>query len=316
MGQNSGTMKQILEETFWTALYENVQGWVIEQLPGLLLVLLLFFVAIKGVGFAIKKLNRFFLNRADEDAFESGKRINTLTSIIHGTLKIVLWLMLIMVVLQKFGINIAPLLASAGIVGLAIGFGAQELVRDYIAGFFMILENQIRTGDYSIINGTFGFVEKIEFRTTTLRDLSGIVHIIQNGKINLISNLTKDWSAMVFDIGVAYKETPQLVMDIMKSVGDEIQSDPKFKDKILEPIELFGLDEFADSAIVIKARIKTKPVEQWDVGWEFRKRLKEAFNHHNITIPFPHTTIYWGEEVNPLQLDVNSKVIEQLKQQS
>ena len=304
-------MENILEQTFWTEFFKSGQNWLIAELPGLLIALVLFYLALKIVGFSVKKLNKKFLNNAKQndkaDTDEAGKRINTLTSIIHGSIKIILWVILIMIVLQKIGINIAPILAGAGIVGLAVGFGAQQLVKDYISGFFIILENQIRSGDVAIIDGTWGLVEKIEFRTITLRDLSGVVHIIQNGKINIMSNMTKDWSAMVFDIGVAYKENPQVVMDLMKKVGDEMKNDSKFKDKILEPIEILGLDEFADSAIFIKALLKTKPSEQWALGREYRKRLKYAFDQNNIEIPFPHTSVYWGEEINPLKLDINSQ---------
>ena len=310
-------MEQILESTFWTELFKNGQNWLINELPGLLIVLVLFFLAFKIIGFSLKKLKRTLLNRADKndkvDTVEAEKRILTLTSIIHGLIKIILWVIVVMIILQKFGLNIAPILAGAGIIGLAVGFGAQELVRDFISGFFIILENHIRSGDVAIINGTGGLVEKMEFRTTTLRDFSGVVHIFQNGKISDISNMTKDWSAMVFDIGVAYKENPQVVMDLMKQVGDELQNDPEFKDKIIEPIEIFGLDKFADSAIIIKARLKTKPIQQWAVGREYRKRLKYAFDQHNIEIPFPHTTVYWGDRINPLKLDVNNQMLDKLK---
>jgi len=310
-------MEQILESTFWTELFKNGQNWLINELPGLLIALVLFFLAFKIIGFSLKKLKRTLLNRAYKndklDAVEAEKRILTLTSIIHGLIKIILWVIFLMIILQKFGINIAPILASAGIIGLAVGFGAQELVRDFISGFFIILENHIRSGDVAIINGTGGLVEKLEFRTTTLRDFSGVVHIFQNGKISDISNMTKDWSAMVFDIGVAYKENPQVVMDLMKQVGDELQNDPEFKDKIIEPMEIFGLDKFADSAIIIKARLKTKPIQQWAVGREYRKRLKYAFDQHNIEIPFPHTTVYWGDRINPLKLDVNNQMLDKLK---
>ncbi len=310
-------MKQILESTFWTELIKNGQNWLINELPGLLIALVLFFLAFKIIAFSLKKLKRTLLNQAEKndklDTVEAEKRIITLISIIHGLIKIILWVIFVMIILQKFGINIAPILAGAGIIGLAVGFGAQELVRDFISGFFIILENQIRSGDVAIINGTGGLVEKIEFRTTTLRDFSGVVHIFQNGKISDISNMTKEWSAMVFDIGVAYKENPQVVMDLMKQVGDELQNDPEFKDKIIEPMEIFGLDKFADSAIIIKARLKTKPIQQWEVGREYRKRLKYAFDQHNIEIPFPHTTVYWGDRINPLKLDVNNQMLDKLK---
>jgi small conductance mechanosensitive channel len=210
-----------------------------------------------------------------------------------------------MIALKKFGVDIGPILASVGIIGVAVGFGAQELVRDFISGFFILLENQVRTGDVAVINGTGGLVEKIEMRTITLRDFSGTVHVFQNGKINTLSNMTREWSAMVFDIGVAYKENVDEVMDVMREVGEELQSDENFKKAFLEPIEIFGLDSFGDSAIVIKARIKTKPIQQWTVGREYRRRLKAAFDAKNIEIPFPHTTVYWGEEISPLKLDVN-----------
>ncbi|MDZ7795868.1 MAG: mechanosensitive ion channel family protein [Candidatus Marinimicrobia bacterium] len=241
------------------------------------------------------------------------KRIDTLMNILKAITKIVLWAVFLMIFLEKFGLNIGPIIASAGIIGLAVGFGAQELVRDFISGFFIILENQIRRGDVAIINGTGGLVEKIELRTVTLRDFSGNTHVFQNGKISTISNMTKDWSAMVFDIGVAYKEDVQKVMDIMKKTGDELQNDVDFKDKIIEPIEVFGLDKFADSAIVIKARLKTQPIMQWSVGREYRKRLKYEFDKQNIEIPFPHTTLYWGDKLKPLKLEMNEELIRSIE---
>jgi small conductance mechanosensitive channel len=236
------------------------------------------------------------------DTTEMEKRIDTLLKILRSMIKIIVWLMTGMLILRKIGIDIAPIIAGAGIVGLAIGFGAQELVRDFISGFFMLLENQIRNGDVAIINGTGGLVEHVGMRTIVLRDLSGVVHIFQNGKINTLSNMTKNWSGMVFDIGVAYKEDTDRVVDVIQQVADEQRADPDFKNKILEPIEIFGVDQFGDSAVVIKARFKTKPIEQWAVGREFRRRLKKAFDDQGIEIPFPHRTVYWGEEIKPLQI--------------
>ena len=310
-------MKHFLSGIFWTELLNNIQNWIVTELPGLIIVTIILFVTFKIVNFSLRKLKKTLVNRATKDSevdtIEATKRINTLTHIIHSLIRIILWSIFIMIILQKLGVNIAPILASAGIIGLAVGFGAQELVRDFISGFFIILENQIRTGDVAILNGTGGLVEQINLRTTTLRDFAGVIHVFQNGKINNISNMTKDWSAIVFDIGVAYKENPQMVMDLMKQTGLELQNDPEFKDKIIEPIEIFGLDQFADSAIVIKARIKTKPIQQWNVGREYRKRLKYAFDQHNIEIPFPHVTVYWGDKINPLKLDINNQIIEKLK---
>lgn len=304
-------MDKLINSLFWTELLGNLQTWLIRELPGLLIIILVALIVMRLIKFTINKVKRTLIKRADEDenvdTQEVEKRINTLMGITYGVARIIIFAVLIMIILVKFGVNIGPILASAGIVGLAVGFGAQELVRDYISGFFMLLENQVRVGDVAIINGTGGLVEKIELRTITLRDLSGVVHIFQNGKVNTISNMTKEWSAIVLDIGVAYKEDVERVMKIIKDVGDELQSDPEFTDKIIAPIEVMGLDSFGDSALVIRARIKTKPIQQWFTGREFRKRLKKVFDRENIEIPFPHRTVYWGEEINPLKLDIKKE---------
>lgn len=311
-------MENLFTTEFWDTVITNLQEWVISELPGIIIIVLLLMVLFRVVSYSLKRLKRTLIGRAQRsekgDAFEIEKRINTLVGIVKGAIKIVLWVIFLMIILKKFGVDIGPILASAGIIGVAIGFGSQELVRDFISGFFILLENQVRTGDVAVINGTGGLVEKIELRTITLRDFSGVVHIFQNGKINTLSNMTKEWSAMVFDIGVAYKENVDTVMEVMREVGDSMQNDEKFKDDILEPIEIFGLDQFGDSALVIKARIKTKPIQQWTIGREYRKRLKIAFDERNIEIPFPHTTIYWGEEINPLKLNVSDSPLVKTKE--
>ncbi len=306
-----------MNEQLFTDWLMSGRDWLVNEFPGVLLILVLFLIVFKLVGFSFRKLSKNLINRAEKnesvDSGETVKRINTLTGISHGFVRVLLWILFLMMLLQNIGLNIGPFLASIGIISLAVGFGAQELVRDYISGFFMILENMIRVGDVAILNGTGGLVEKIELRTTTLRDFSGIVHVFQNGKINMLSNMTKEWSAMVFDIGVAYKEDVEKVMEIMKEVGRELSEDPDFKGLIISPFEVFGLDNFADSALIIKARIMTKPIQQWTVGREFRKRLKKAFDQNNIEIPFPHRTVYWGEEINTLKIDSKNRVQGELK---
>lgn len=300
-------MEKWLSVEFWETVVRQSAMWAIKTLPSILLILVLAVLCISIVKFLLKKLRKILLQRfeksASTDAQEAEKRIDTLLGIVTKTAKTTIWTMTVLLLLRKLGIDIAPLIAGAGIIGLAVGFGAQELVRDVISGFFILLENQVRTGDVAIINGTGGLVEAITLRTLTLRDLSGVVHIFQNGKINTLSNMTKEWSAMVFDIGVAYKEDTDRVVEIIKAVAEELRNDPEFADKINAPIEVFGLDEFADSAVVIKARFKTKPIMQWAVGREYRRRLKKAFDSQGIEIPFPHRTIYWGEEVKPLMVD-------------
>lgn len=230
-----------------------------------------------------------------EPPSESQKRIETIIRLIKHGVFISLWVTVILIVLKEIGMEIGPVIASAGVVGLAVGFGAQNLVRDTISGFFMILENQIRVGDVAILNGTGGLVEKINFRTTVLRDLSGIVHVFPNGTITTISNLTNEWSAYVFDIGVAYKENTDKVVEILHQVGDSMVNDDKFGVLMLDKPEVFGVDKFADSAVIIKGRIRTRPIRQWDVGREFLRRVKMAFDEHGIEIPFPHRSIYFGD---------------------
>jgi len=304
-------MGQYFTSNFWEELLSKLTTWTITELPGIMITLVILWVLLKMVKFLTRKLRKFLIKRADNieavDNLEAEKKIKTLTGIVHSSIKVTLITIFSIMILSKFGLNIGPLLASAGILGLAVGFGAQELVRDYISGFFMLLENQIRTGDVAIINGTAGLVEQIELRTITLRDLSGVVHIFQNGKISSLSNMTKNWSAVVLNIGVAYKENLDKVSEVMRQVGNQLLNEEPFSSKILEPLEIFGLEEFADSALIIKARIKTRPGEQWTIGREYRGRLKKAFDKENIEIPFPHTTIYWGEEIAPLELTMNPK---------
>jgi small-conductance mechanosensitive channel len=304
-------MKELLTTDFWTKLLSSATDWAITELPGIVIMVIALIVVLRAARFSVSRLKKVLIKKAERDEkvddSEAEKRINTLTGIILRAFRIGLYTVFIIMLLSKFAIDVAPLLASAGILGLAVGFGAQELVRDYISGFFMLLEDQVRKGDVAVINGTGGLVEKIELRTIMLRDFSGTVHIFQNGKISTLSNMTKDWSAMLFDIGVAYKENVDQVIEIMKQVGDDLKNDEVFGPHIIEPIEVFGLDNFGDSALVIKARLKTKPIQQWSIGREYRRRLKIAFDAHNIEIPFPHTTVYWGEEIKPLKLSVTQE---------
>jgi small conductance mechanosensitive channel len=305
-----GNMEKLISSEFWQRLFSSLMDWTISELPGIFIIAVVLVLLSRGITMAINQFKRVLLRRAESDpkvdTLEAGKRINTLTGILMAVVKVSLYTVFVIMLMSKFGVDVGPLLASAGIIGLAVGFGAQELVRDYISGFFMLLEDQIRTGDVAIINGTGGLVERIELRTITLRDLSGVTHVFQNGKINTLANMTKDWSAMVFDIGVAYKENVDEVMALMKEVGDELLNDEIHKINILEPLEISGLNEFGNSALVIRARIKTRPGEQWTVGREFRRRLKIVFDNNGIEIPFPHTTIYWGDEINPLKLKMEA----------
>jgi len=304
-------MDNWLSPTFWNDLVSQTVTWLISTLPSLLIIAILAFILLKVTNLFLRRIKPIMLKHmesgSDLDNRELEKRLDTLLGILRSIIKVIIWVMVGMLVLRKIGIDIAPIIAGAGIVGLAVGFGAQELVRDFIAGFFMLLENQIREGDVAIVNGTGGLVEHVGMRTIVLRDLSGVVHVFQNGKVNTLSNMTKNWSGMVFDIGVAYKEDTDKVAEVIQQVAEELRADPDFRDKILEPIEIFGVDGFGDSAVIMKARFKTVPIEQWAVGREYRRRLKKAFDEQGIEIPFPHRTIYWGEEIKPLELKTMGK---------
>ena len=275
---------------------------ILEASLSILLIAMVAYVAIRALKFGLRKLEQVLLTwreREDKERIANEKRVKTLTGMLRTIGLTLVWVVGIVMSLDQIGLDITPILAGAGIVGLAVGFGAQNLVRDVINGFFMILENQVRVGDVAVVNETGGLVEAISFRTITLRDLSGTVHIFPNGTVTTLANMTKEWSAYVMEIGVAYKEDTDRVVEIMREVGEDLRQDPQVGKKMLEPIEIMGVDAFGESEVVIKARIKTLPIEQWSVGREYRRRLKKAFDRENIEIPFPHRTLYMGEASPP-----------------
>ncbi len=224
-------------------------------------------------------------------AIEAKKRADTLANVTSRTVSVAVWAIAVAMALSEIGFDVGPLLAGAGVAGIAIGFGAQNLVRDFFAGFFLLSENQIRVGDVAVINGQGGLVEQMNLRTTILRDGAGAVHVFPNGAITQLTNKTRDYSFYVFDVGVAYKEDIEQVMGVMRSVAEEMKQDPEIGKMMLAPIEVFGLDKFADSSVVIQARIKTTPNQQWTVGRAYNLRLKKRFDAEDIEFPFPHRTI-------------------------
>lgn len=286
---------------------------VLIKLVHILLILILGFISSKIVFILVKRFEQRLIHRSAEEnepPSESQKRIETLTRLAKQGTILALWIVLGLTILDQIGVQIGPILASAGIIGVAVGFGAQNLVRDVISGFFITLEGQIRVGDVAVINGTGGLVEKINFRTTILRDLNGTVHVFPNGSITTLGNLTKEWSAYVFEIGVAYKENTDHVISIIKEAANKLQEDQEYQNLIIEPIEIFGVDKLGDSSVVIKGRIKTKPIRQWMVGREFLRRIKLAFDENNIEIPFPHRTLYFGEKSKPVDLRIFEKYLD------
>jgi len=278
---------------------------VIQAVLRIGLVVVAGYVGARFLRVALDRLESVLIKAGERTEMVPGatqQRVATLIGLLRTITLVGLWSVVVIVALDQIGLNVTPILAGAGIIGLAVGFGAQNLVRDMISGFFIVLENQVRVGDVAIVNGTGGLVEAITFRTILLRDLSGVVHVFENGTINTLANMTKEWSGYLMDIGVAYKEDTDHVVAVMRRVAEELRQDPVLGPMILEPIEIFGVDNFADSGVIIKARLKTRPIQQWAVGREYRRRLKKAFDAAGIGFPSPQHSIRVGEASKPLQV--------------
>ena len=281
----------ILGNINFSELSGKTLEWIISSGLKILFILILAFAGIWVTRWLLARLFTFMIKPGN---IEMQKRVDTMSGLAKFVVTIVVLVIAGFMILTVLGIDITPLLATAGIFGVALGFGAQHLVADVISGIFILLEDQIRVGDVVQITGKSGLVEKITLRMIVLRDLAGNVHFVRNGLIDVVTNMTKEYSRYVFDIGVAYREDTDEVVEVIKLVDEDLRNDPEYKDKILEPIEILGVDQFADSAVIIKARTKTVPIQQWSVAREFNRRLKKAFDERNIEIPFPHMTLYPG----------------------
>ncbi len=224
------------------------------------------------------------------------KREDTLIKVFEGTLRVVVWVVVVLIILSELSINIGPLLAGAGIVGVALGFGAQYVVRDFLSGLFIILENQYRVGDVVCLDGTCGEVESVNLRMTILRDLDGTVHHIPNGQITKADNLSKKFARVNLSVGISYSSNLEKVIGTVNRVGRELAEDSGWKDKITKAPQFLRVDDFADSAVIIRILGETKPLQQWDVTGELRKRLKIAFDQEGIEIPFPQMVIHQAKE--------------------
>lgn len=278
----------------WPAFLQTPVGmWLVGSGLKILLVLAVTSVLVKLLALLVDHLFSH-LGRNQDD--EMVKRADTLKGVVRSVITIALVTIALMMVLGNLGLDIGPILASAGVLGLAIGFGAQQLVRDVINGFFILMDDQIRVGDVVSIAGQSGMVESVNLRLTRLRDLSGNVHYVRNGEITVVTNMTKEYSHYVFDVGVAYRENVDEVIAVLRQIDEEMRLDEEFGKDILEPLEILGLDRFADSAVIIRVRTKTRPGRQWEVGREFNRRMKKRFDELGIEIPFPHVTLYMGQD--------------------
>ena len=263
-----------------------------QNIINILIIGILGFVSWKIFSILIRKKLENTQQIKDE---AQGQRINTLFRILKNFASVTILVVVIMLVLSELGIKIGPLIAAAGVVGLAIGFGAQTLVKDIITGLFVVLEGQVTIGDIVEIAGHSGKVEAISIRTIRLRDVQGHLHVIPFSEVTTVTNITQDQDYHTFEIGVSYNEDVDDVIETLEKVGKDLQRDKDFKSKVNGEIEVFGLDKFDDSAIIIKGRIPTVHKQQWAVRREFNRRVKIAFDKNGIEIPFPQTTISYQE---------------------
>jgi len=264
-----------------------LSDWTFESGLKIFLILLLAYALIRAMGIVVRRFEHEMSLGTDLDALERAKRARTLGSVVQNVTTALVVGIAVLMVLRLLDVDITPVLTGAGIAGLAVGFGAQTLVRDIISGFFLIMEDQIRVGDAASINGADGIVEAINLRTVVLRDGEGTVHVYPNGAINNLANRSKDFSYYMVDLSVSYYDDTDRVVALLHQIGAEMQADPTFGPSILQPIEVLGVDAFGDWAVKLKARIKTVPLKQWFVGRELRRRIVKGFVQQGLTVPFP-----------------------------
>ena len=276
---------------------QNLTPWLLDHGVKIAAIIIVAYLIRRFAVIFIEKIVRktvvsdHFLDKEAEK-----KREDTLIRIFTASLGMLVLLLVLLMVLQEAGIAVGPLLAAAGIAGLAFGFGGQYLIRDLISGLFIIMENQYRINDVVCFDGTCGLVEDISLRMTTLRDLDGVVHHVPHGDIKKVSNLTKHFSRVNLNIGVAYNSNLEQVISVVNKVGRELADDSAWKEFILKPPQFLRVDDFGDSAIIIKILGETKPIKQWDVAGELRKRLKIAFDKEGIEIPFPQRVVHYSNK--------------------
>lgn len=258
----------------------------------IILILIIAFIIQRITSKAVSQTLKLATDRSKgEDKEEFQQRLDTISSVFSATVSLGIWAITGFILLSELGINIAPILTGAGIIGLAIGFGAQNLVRDLISGLFIIMEDQYSKGDVVKISGVSGLVEDVNLKNTVLRDLDGVVHYIPNGEITVASNFTQEYSKVNLNIEVSYETNIDQAMKVINQVGEVLAKDKKFGPMIKEAPQAIGVDKLAESGIEIKILGVTKPIKQWDVMRELRKRIKEAFDKEGIEIPYPHRVI-------------------------
>jgi len=276
-------------------IFKNITSWLTASGIKVLGILIALIILSQMSRWIVKWLERLVPEKDSLQATEAKKRAQTLGNILRHALLIVIFFIAILMILGELGIQLGPLLATAGIGALAIGFGAQGLVKDVISGFFIILENQYRIGDAIEVAGVSGLVESVSLRKTVLRDLEGRVHTVPNGEIKVVSNLSKEWSRAVVDIGISYRDDVDHIIDLLGQIGRELAGEEPYQSAILESPQILGVERFGESQLVIRMIVKTMPLKQWEVGRELRRRIKNRFDEKGIQIPSSHRVLFWEE---------------------
>jgi len=260
-------------------------AWFFESGLRIGFILLLAYAIIRVSSLIVARFEQDLTAVGGIDYSEHVKRVRTLGNLLRTTVRVLVTITAGLMILRELNLDITPVLTGAGIVGVALGFGAQTLVKDLISGFFLILENQVRVGDVANINGTGGLVEAITLRTIVLRDSAGTVYIFPNGSINTLANLTKDFSYYVIDVSVDYHEDVDRVIDVLRDIANKLREDPEYAPFILDELDVLGVDKFTESWVVIQVRLKTAPQKQWLVGRELRRRILIRFREEGIVFP-------------------------------
>ena len=271
----------------------------------ILLILVIAWMAGAAAKRVIRRIKLLLMARSPSP--DEAKRIDTIGRVIRYFCGVVITGLAILVILSELGVSIAPILGAAGVVGIAIGFGAQSIVKDYFTGFVLLLENQIRQDDVVRVGGEAGLVEDVTLRYVQLRDYDGNVHYVPTGMIDKVTNMGRGFAKAVVDVGVAYGEDVEHCLSVMEQVGAELRADAAFADRITQELEMVGVERWDDSAVILRCRFTVRPLEQWNVRREYLKRLKQAFDREGIEIPFPHVTVYAGQakrgETPPLPIE-------------
>lgn len=264
---------------------EDVANWTARTGIRVAMLALLAFATNRFAASVIRRAEREMQASTDIFGIERRKRAMTLGATFRRFLSALIWSTAVLVILRELDVDITPILTGAGILGLAVGFGAQTLVKDMIAGIFVIVEDQVRVGDAAIINGVEGTVEEINLRTIVLRNVEGVVYTIANGDIRTLANRSKDYAYYVISLGIDFDDDSDDAAEVAKAAGAELQQDPVFGPAILEPLEVFGMEDVASTSVTIRFRIKTLPGRQWEVGRELRRRIKRGLKAKGIKLP-------------------------------